>query len=140
MRTEKIYTGAGDRFDQICKEAKDIATDISGLVEFEFNGVTCLVHEQTDLALLDRDYSYALNMQWPIVGPNCPAQWSQSIMQRIKAKEDEREAQRKAMQEEYEAENKAKEWFIEQSRRIRSGHLPIRRTLGQVDAALHRVR
>lgn len=75
----------GDTFDNASKVAKEIATGIADktdfvrcitkselpIVEFNFNGVKCLVNRTTDIDLLYRDYSNSHKIGWDIIGPNC---------------------------------------------------------------------
>lgn len=71
MENIKYETGAGEHFDNVAANAKLIAEQRKVNVEFDFNGVTCVVDENTNLVNLYRDYSNSWTMEWKLVGPNC---------------------------------------------------------------------
>ncbi len=43
METYKLSTSCGSNFTSVSEKAKQIAIERNVIVEFEFNGVTCLV-------------------------------------------------------------------------------------------------
>ena len=57
MKTYKLDSMAGNRFTDVAEKAKTIATEKNLTVEFEFNGITCLVDETTNITLPLSDYS-----------------------------------------------------------------------------------
>lgn len=67
----KLDTSAGNNFSTVSEKAKQIADEKNVTVEFEFNGVTCLVDKNTNLDWLYRDYSNSWTMGWKVVGTNC---------------------------------------------------------------------
>ena len=71
----KLETMAGDDFTNVSKKAKEIATNQKTIVEFEFNGVVCLVDNETNIDWLHRDYSNSWTMKWKKVGPNCKSKY-----------------------------------------------------------------
>lgn len=59
----KLNTGAGDNFSTVAEKAKETSCNPlfkHPAVEFDFNGVKCLVNKNTDLDLLYRDYGSVL--------------------------------------------------------------------------------
>lgn len=77
MQNLVIQTGAGDVFDDVAKRAKEISKTLKEgqKVEFDFNGVKCLVSEKTVIDWLYRDYSNAHIMEWKEVGDDCKMQY-----------------------------------------------------------------
>ena len=71
----KLDTSAGDRFQSVAEKAKLISNQRGVIVEFEFNGVICLVNPDTVLDWLYRDYCNAYTMEWKSVGPNCLSEY-----------------------------------------------------------------
>lgn len=67
----KLETMIGENFNQVAEKAKQIAKEKNCIVEFDFNGITCLVSDKTVLEWLHRDYSNAHIMKWKIVGHEC---------------------------------------------------------------------
>ena len=67
----KLDTSAGNNFSTVAEKTKQISTDKNVTVEFEFNGVKCLVNKNTNLDWLYRDYSNSWTMDWKVVGANC---------------------------------------------------------------------
>lgn len=106
----KLSTGAGDNFSTVAAKAKEIAKDKNVTVEFDFNGVVCLVDKETNLDYLYRDYSNSWTMEWKTVGANClkkyPADIKQELTKRKLAAEIESEKRRKQQQIEDDAEKK----------------------------------
>lgn len=66
-----LQTGGGDRFIEVANKAKEIAKARKVTVEFDFNGIRCLVDENTFVDWLDRDYGNSFTMDWKEVGPDC---------------------------------------------------------------------
>ena len=67
----KLDTSCGNTFTDVAKNAKEIAIEKQVTVEFDFNGVQCLVDSSTNLDWLSRDYSNSWTMEWKTVGTNC---------------------------------------------------------------------
>lgn len=67
----KLDTSAGNNFSTVAEKAKRIAVEKNTVVEFEFNGVTCLVNKNTNLDWLYRDYSNSWTMDWKVLGADC---------------------------------------------------------------------
>lgn len=90
----KLNTKAGNNFSAVSEKAKQIATEKNIVVEFEFNGIICLVNKNTNLDWLYRDYSNSWTMDWKTVGPRCLAEYEPAIQaefeRRTKIKEEKR--------------------------------------------------
>jgi hypothetical protein len=71
MSNYKLDTSVGNDFTTVSEKAKQISTEKNATVEFEFNGVTCLVNKNTNLDWLYRDYSNSWTMEWKVVGADC---------------------------------------------------------------------
>lgn len=95
----KLNTMAGNTFERVAANAKQIAQEKGVTVEFDFNGVCCLVTEDTNLEWLYRDYSNSWTMEWKTVGPDCVETYSKEVQkdfeERTKIRE-EKEAKRMA--------------------------------------------
>jgi hypothetical protein len=77
MGNYKLETGAGDTIQDVATNARKQATILGGKqnVEFDFNGITCIVSDKTVVDWLVRDYMNANIMGWEIVGPECKMQY-----------------------------------------------------------------
>lgn len=91
MNTIQLKTRAGESIDALAKKASDIACGQGVIVEFDFNGIVCLVDSGTDPGLLYRDYMNASIMGWHTIGPDCPAEYTPDVQAEL--------VQRKATQE-----------------------------------------
>jgi len=99
----KYDTSAGDMFGHVAREANALALSKDSLVEFDFNGINCVVDGNTDLKLLLRDYHNAHLMEWKEIGHECAAEYSPEIIAEIEArtkaqseKRDKQNAEREA--------------------------------------------
>ncbi len=101
----KLNTSAGNNFSTVAEKAKQIATEKNVTVEFEFNGVICLVNSNTNLDWLYRDYSNSWLMDWEIVGPRCLEHYEPPIQKEFEKRTIER-AEKQAIED---AEYRAKE-------------------------------
>jgi len=94
----KLEANWGMNFHQVSEKAKQIATEKSVVVEFEFNGCICLVNSNTNLDWLYRDYCNNWTMEWKQVGADCVAEYSSDVKaeleKRNKLAEEKAEAQR----------------------------------------------
>ena len=114
MKNLKFETGAGDNFDNVKKEAKELAKQKNKLVEFDFNGVTCIVSSETNLDSLYRDYKNAHLMEWKTVGPNCIKEYSEETKKELEKRTIESEEKYEAEMKKYrEKEEKKKLSFNE---------------------------
>lgn len=75
METLKLHCYGGESFDGTAKKAKELSKEESQTVEFDFNGIQCLVSEKTVLEWLERDYMNAHTMDWKTIGPDCGMQY-----------------------------------------------------------------
>ena len=83
MKNIKLNTGAGDNFTNVAKEAKRLATSEKKLVEFDFNGILCVVSNETNLNYLYRDYCNAHIMSWNTIGHDCVNEYSEETEQEL---------------------------------------------------------
>lgn len=90
----KLKTNAGNNFSTVSEKAKQIATEKSVTVEFEFNGIICLVDKNTNLDWIYRDYSNSWLMDWKLVGPRCLENYEPAIQKEFEKRKKERDEQR----------------------------------------------
>ena len=115
----------GDSFDKVSKKAKAIALGLHNPdgsrqnVEFEFNGVICVVSKDTDLELLYRDYCNAHTMDWKTVGADCVAEYSDEVKKELEKRERiaEKKAEAEAIKRQN-AEDEQKSDFMDKTRNI----------------------
>lgn len=110
----KLKTYAGDSFDEISKKAKEVATKSKISVEFEFNGINCIVSESTILDCFYRDYSNAHLMGWGTVGPVCDLQYSPDTEIELYTRKLERAKENKRMYEEMDRKEKADRQLVQE--------------------------
>lgn len=84
MKNLKLEASCGEDFTNVSIKAKQIATDRNIVVEFNFNGVKCLVDKDTNLDYLLRDYSNSWTMEWKTVGTNCLAKYDKETQAKFK--------------------------------------------------------
>ena len=102
----KLETGCGDRFGTVAKKAQELAVMSCGnAVEFDFNGVLCVVDSETNLDWLFRDYCNAHTMNWETVGAKCVEQYDPAVQKEL----DKRTAEENAREEERRKKYKLKE-------------------------------
>jgi len=104
----KLETLGGDTFDEVLKEASKIAINKNVTVEFDFNGIKCLVDWKTNLVHLYRDYCNANIMNWEVVGTNCLDEYEPEVLQELEKRKKEREEERVKEKEEYDEKCKVK--------------------------------
>jgi hypothetical protein len=78
---------AGESFQMVAEKAKTIALEKGITVEFDFNGITCMVSKETDCELLYRDYGNAFRMEWKTVGPDCTESYSPEVQAELKCRQ-----------------------------------------------------
>ena len=71
MKNYILETSGGDSFNKVAEKAKQIAKEKNVIVEFDFNGIKCLVNDKTYLNGLNRDYENAHIMEWKTIGYEC---------------------------------------------------------------------
>lgn len=71
MDNYKLETYGGESIEKVAAQAKEVSNERGGTVEFDFNGVQCLVNSETVVDWLVRDYMNAHTMDWKTVGPKC---------------------------------------------------------------------
>lgn len=113
MKNIIIQSSWGKDFHKMCKEAKALAIENlcrgrNKNVQFEFNGIDCIVSYDTNLEDLYRDYHNAFTMDWKTIGPDCAPEYSKEVKNEIKKRqaESERKAEERNRQYRLEAERK----------------------------------
>lgn len=112
MQTIKLNTSAGNEFSQVAKKALVMAQDKNCTVEFEFNGVVCLVDSTTNLDWLYRDYSNSWTMGWKMIGPKCVEKYTPEVQKEYDEKRAKKDAEQKAREEEYKKKNAAEKQLV----------------------------
>lgn len=110
MQNFVLTVWPGDSFHDAAEAAKLISLRERCVVEFEFNGITCLVDGNTMLDLLARDFYNAFIMDWKTIGPDCPVNYSPELQQELQAKRlaaDEQQQKELALMQEANAKMKA---------------------------------
>lgn len=106
-----LHTSAGNDFSLVSKKAYETACSLKRIVEFDFNGRTCLVSSTTVLENLWRDYSNSWTMDWRTIGPDCvdnyPPKVAKELRTRLIAQEKQQEEDRKKQQEKDDLERAA---------------------------------
>lgn len=119
MKRFKMTTHAGNHFDSVAANAKAEATERGCEIEFDFNGINCVVDKDTNLEWLWRDYANAHRMEWKEIGANCvevyPADVQAVLDRRNMEAELRQEQQRKEQQQ---ADEKEKAAFAEKVKGI----------------------
>lgn len=112
MKTITLDTFAGDTFGNVAKLAKETSENFSVNVEFDFNGIKCIVNKNTNLDYLHRDYTHAYILNWKEIGPNCEKKYSIDIEDDIKRITEERNIESETKQELYKKESKNKKSIL----------------------------
>lgn len=109
MKNLILEANWGKDFNGMAKEAKEKATT-KRHVEFEFNGIDCVVSPSTNLFNLLRDYHNAFTMGWKKIGPDCPDKYSKEMEEELKDRKAaaERKAEERRQQYKMQEENKRK--------------------------------
>lgn len=84
-----IEPSPGSNFDRVAIEAQSMATENKN-VEFNFNGIICIVSPATNLTNLLRDYQNSFLMNWKQIGPVCE-EYSEEVKKELHKKNVERE-------------------------------------------------
>lgn len=112
MDNFKLKVHAGSNFTETAEDAKKIACTKRVNVEFDFNGVCCVVSSATNLEWLSRDYMNSWTMEWKTVGPDCVEKYSEKVQSDLDERTKIKEEKRAKEQAEYRAkEAKEKEKF-----------------------------
>lgn len=99
MKNLKVDPFVGNSIYKVAEEAKRLAIEKERIIEFDLNGIKCLVSKDTNTEWLIRDYMNAWTMEWKIIGPDCLPFYEQEVQaeleNRIKLQEekDEKESE-----------------------------------------------
>lgn len=107
MNPLKFETGAGATFSTVARDAQKVSIANEMPVEFEFNGVICLVNESTNLEWLYRDYANSWRMEWKTVGPNCLEVYVPEVQTELDKRNKIAEEKQRIRDEELAAKDKA---------------------------------
>lgn len=77
-----LKTYAGDSFTDIAAKAKQVSAN-GPTVQFDFNGIKCLVNTETNLDWLWRDYLNSCTMDWKEIGPACVENYSPDVQKEL---------------------------------------------------------
>ncbi len=113
--TIKLDTGLGEHFTKVSEQAQSIAQEREVTVEFEFNGVKCLVDKTTDLHHIYRDYCNAHMMEWKEVGPNCVYEYDSATLQELANRKKQSEERQEKQRQEWDAKDKAQREAFEEA-------------------------
>lgn len=105
MKNHVLKVGAGDNFTIVAQKAKSKAIRLderdateTHSVEFDFNGIKCVVDRGTKLNLLWRDYGNAHRMDWKKVGAVCLLEYPKEIQDELNRRNKLREQKEKNRQ------------------------------------------
>lgn len=107
MKTIKLDTYAGDSFQEVAESAKVIAHAHDTTVEFEFNGITCVVNEDTNLEHLWKYYTDGHIMEWKTIGPNCQPEYNPDTASELSKRRLAQAARQQKEAEEYRKKEQA---------------------------------
>jgi len=91
----------GNHISRVIEEAKSY-TDKHETVEFDFNGIKCIVNSSTVPEYLERDFLNAHIMGWSQVGPECVPWYDTDTEIELYSKKLEAAKRRKKEEDEYE--------------------------------------
>jgi BioD-like phosphotransacetylase family protein len=74
-----LKTSCGKTITCTIEEAKQMAKATKRTVEFDFNGIRCLVSENTRCENLLRDFENSFIMGWKTIGLECDWQYSPDV-------------------------------------------------------------
>lgn len=105
MKNYIFETYAGNTFDGVAHEAKIKAIELAPqLVQFDFNGITCIVSDETNLDLLWRDYANAHLMEWKEVGHVCLDTYPDDVQIELSSRKKLQELRQQEMHVAYQKE------------------------------------
>jgi hypothetical protein len=86
-----LETMCGDTFTNTAEDAKEVAFKRNVTVQFDFNGVMCVVNSLTNLVNLEKDYKNAHTMDWKEIGPVCGDEYDTETQKELDDKIEQRE-------------------------------------------------
>lgn len=103
MKNHKIESCIGERISNVLQKAKRLSIELNKDVEFDFNGVRCVVNGSTFDEYFLRDYDNALLLRWKTIGPFCQPLYSLETIEAIKQTKEKQEYERLRYEAEYQA-------------------------------------
>ncbi len=100
-----LKTFGGDGIKSTAEKAAKMAITTNKVVEFDFNGIQCLVDKSTNPDWLVRDYMNAHMMKWETIGPNCQQEYTPEIEKQIKEARQEIKERHEKQAKEYKAKS-----------------------------------
>lgn len=94
-------TFIGEHVSGVMEKAQVISKELKQIVEFDFNGITILVDENTNIDHLLRDYNTAWITGWKTIGNVCYEEYSESVLEEIKIATEANEKKAEEQQEEW---------------------------------------
>lgn len=124
----KIDSRAGNNFTDLSEKAKKIAAEKQVAVEFEFNGIICLVNSTTNLDWLWRDYGNAHRMEWKTVGADCLPKYDKETQKELDKRN--KSAQIKYAQQQKEWKEKEDKERAEFSKKVKGVSIELKDVKG----------
>ena len=105
----KLETRVGDTIKNTLNNAKNIALSKNETVEFDFNGIMCIVDSDSNIEYAERDYSNSFLMKWKTIGPNYVEEYNETIKTEMNTRKIKSEEESEIRAKEYkEKQDKAK--------------------------------
>lgn len=95
-------TFLGERVDGVMKKAQALSKEVGNIVEFDFNGITIIVDENTNIDHLLRDYNTAWITGWKTIGHVCAVEYSETVLKEIEIATEASEKKQAEQQAEWE--------------------------------------
>jgi gas vesicle protein len=102
MNNHKLETWIGSSIQDSISKAKEVAKLSNLTVEFDFNGIKCIVSPDTNTDWLIRDYFTAFKLRWETIGPDPVENYSPEIQEAIRQRDEEIEKRETAQRLEME--------------------------------------
>lgn len=105
----ELETFTGDSFQSVTLKAKEVLNASDNVfVQFNFNGVKCVVTSETNPEWLYRDYQNSLSYKLPEIATGTEPEYSDEIQAKLEIAKLEREKRQKAAEKKYKAEETKK--------------------------------
>lgn len=113
MKNYIVETMPGDNFYKVAKKALELSIEIGRTAEFDFNGIICIVDENTNFTNLNKYYGDAFIMDWKIIGPICNDSYPQDVEEELQKRRKLQQENDDKQQEKYRKETDQKNARIE---------------------------
>lgn len=105
---------AGDTFSKVAEHAKITAERSNKIAVFEFNGRNIMVDKDSNLELIQRDYSNSWSLGWEEVGPHPKAEYSTEELEIMRLYNEEQERKQRQYEQEAKVKQQQKEAQIKE--------------------------